>query len=389
MKAKAFKILKGCSYWFKVVTVGVVLGFSVQFVRAWTEPSDTPPNANVGAPLNTSSTGQTKAGGLVLNSGGADNGLIVQSGNVGIGTASPTAKLDVNGDALINGFTLGRGSSGDESNSAFGKVALANNTTGVNNTTMGIGSLQRSTTGFGNTALGAYALTFNSSGYSNTAVGESSLQRNTTGNYNSAMGSSALFDNTSGTNNVAVGHGALQSNTTGNTNVAVGNAALFANTDGTFNTAVGHGAFDSATNYSNSTAIGYNAQPTASNMIRLGNTNITRIEGQVGFSETSDRRLKKEITDSDLGLDFISKLRPVSFKKKSGDDGIDYGFIAQEVEAAVGKSTNIVMTANDEAGTKTMRYTDLIAPLVKAVQEQQKQIEELRAQIEMLKNDKY
>jgi xylose isomerase len=64
--------------------------------------------------------------------------------------------------------------------------------------------------------------------------------------------------------------------------------------------------------------------------------------------------------------------------KNATDDNLNYGFIAQEVEAALaGKKANMVLTGDDAQKTKTMRYTDLIAPLVKAIQEQQKQIDEL------------
>jgi hypothetical protein len=81
------------------------------------------------------------------------------------------------------------------------------------------------------------------------------------------------------------------------------------------------------------------------------------------------------------------KLHPVSYKMKDGDDGINYGFIAQEVEQALGKENiNMVLTNNDGIKTKTMRYTELIAPLAKAMQEQQVQIEELRARIKILEN---
>ncbi|MEP7170649.1 MAG: hypothetical protein ABI855_14860, partial [Bacteroidota bacterium] len=39
-----------------------------------------------------------------------EDGTLYNDGtNVGIGTSSPAAKLDVNGDALINGLTIGRG----------------------------------------------------------------------------------------------------------------------------------------------------------------------------------------------------------------------------------------------------------------------------------------
>ncbi|MDE1919781.1 MAG: hypothetical protein KGH56_03800 [Patescibacteria group bacterium] len=64
---------------------------------AFTAPSTAPPNADAYAPLSTSPTAQSKQGGLLLNTGGATNGLIVQSGNVGIGTASPSQQLDVAG----------------------------------------------------------------------------------------------------------------------------------------------------------------------------------------------------------------------------------------------------------------------------------------------------
>lgn len=70
------------------VVTGVVFG-------AWQGPSSDPPGGNVSAPLHTGSAGQSKAGGLVLNTGGAANGLIVSQGNVGIGASSPSYKLDV------------------------------------------------------------------------------------------------------------------------------------------------------------------------------------------------------------------------------------------------------------------------------------------------------
>ena len=64
-------------------------------VYAWTEPTVAPPGGNVSPPLNVGSTGQSKAGGLILNTGGAVTGLIVDKGNVGIGTTNPQKKLHV------------------------------------------------------------------------------------------------------------------------------------------------------------------------------------------------------------------------------------------------------------------------------------------------------
>ena len=61
----------------------------------WTEPSATPPDGNVPAPLNVGGEGQAKSGGLILNTGGAANGLIVDKGNVGIGISNPNGRLHI------------------------------------------------------------------------------------------------------------------------------------------------------------------------------------------------------------------------------------------------------------------------------------------------------
>jgi hypothetical protein len=71
------------AYWLKIAVLGIILGFGLQFVRAWTEPTSSPPNGNVGAPINTGSQGQTKTGGFRSNTSlsapniYADNGIII------------------------------------------------------------------------------------------------------------------------------------------------------------------------------------------------------------------------------------------------------------------------------------------------------------------------
>ena len=90
----------------RIITLGLLAGLllTLNFVFAFSEPSSSPPLGNTPAPLNVSSSGQSKAGGLILNTGGASNGLIVDQGNVGIGTQSPSAKLDVFGDIKATAF---------------------------------------------------------------------------------------------------------------------------------------------------------------------------------------------------------------------------------------------------------------------------------------------
>ena len=66
MKQKLKKVFENAVWWSGVVMVGLVLGVSLQFVRAWTEPTEAPPGGNVGAPINTSPIGQFKQGVLQL-----------------------------------------------------------------------------------------------------------------------------------------------------------------------------------------------------------------------------------------------------------------------------------------------------------------------------------
>ena len=92
---------------------------------------------------------------------------------------------------------------------------------------------------------------------------------------------------------------------------------------------------------------------------------------------SSDQTLKKNIATSDLGADFINSLNPIKFnwKKSFGDDTKQhYGFLAQEI-----KETGLSDSVTGEEGEMGMNYNDLIAPMVKAIQE-------LSAELEKLKN---
>ncbi len=222
---------------------------------------------------------------------------------------------------------------------------------------------------------------------------------------NIAIGSSAMSANTEGNFNIANGIFSLNQNTTGFGNTATGFFALSSNTIGGNNTAFGRGALSNVTTGSNNTGLGFIAQvasATGSNQVRIGNTAVTSVSAQVAFTTTSDQRWKSNIQKSNLGLEFIKQLNPVFYTRKDVtiNDGkttilettsnptTEYGFIAQELETTLNKfdASNNGIISKDDAGMYGVRYNDLIAPMVKAIQEQQAQIELLKAKIEKLEN---
>ena len=75
-------------------------------VHAWTNSDSLSEVSAILAPLNSSSLGQSKFGGLILNLGEATHGLIVRYGKVGIGTSNPQAELDVVGKIMSTGLEI-------------------------------------------------------------------------------------------------------------------------------------------------------------------------------------------------------------------------------------------------------------------------------------------
>ena len=92
--------------------------------------------------------------------------------------------------------------------------------------------------------------------------------------------------------------------------------------------------------------------------------------------QTSDGRFKKNVAELGYGLSTIMKLRPVSYNwKDAANPDRKIGFIAQEVKEVV---PEVVHTGNDAQQSLGINYSELTSVLVKAMQEQQAQIEELK-----------
>lgn len=140
------------------------------------------------------------------------------------------------------------------------------------------------------------------------------------------------------------------------------------------------------------------------------------IYAQNGVIQTSDRTKKSDINNLEVQKvqAFINGLNPVSYKMIDGTSGrTHYGFIAQDIEELMNtlnmdssdfagfiKSPKKVIRYENENGNKlknpieeiiegeydySLRYDEFIAPLIKVVQEQQKEIERLKKFINNLK----
>jgi hypothetical protein len=126
-----------------------------------------------------------------------------------------------------------------------------------------------------------------------------------------------------------------------------------------------------------------------SGQVNAATASLTGAISASAFNTVSDRNLKKDIEDSDLGLEFINSLNPVKYKYITGgifegpspDGGIikttvpgartHYGLIAQEVKEAIDSAgvEDFGGWVEQEDETQALRYDQFISPLIKAVQE--------------------
>lgn len=329
--------------------------------------------------------------------------------NSAVGAAALYSNSTGNNNTANGAWAMWTNTTGNE-NSAFGSYALYSNsvgngnlasgwealranTTGNGNVAVGWRALHSNTTGDGNTVSGSEALKSNTIGDNNTAVGSNAMMTNQTGMLNTAIGREALLFNTTGNDNTAAGSGALSGNTSGGGNAAVGVNALATNSTGSHNSALGYGAGPNAAGYSNATALGYLATNTASNQVRIGNGSVLSIGGAAGWSTVSDGRVKKDVSENVPGLEFVLRLRPVTYhldmdqvalltgRGQRERDAVaeatkagvlQSGFIAQEVEAsaaALGYDFSGVDRPQHAGDVYGLRYGEFTVPLVKAVQE--------------------
>jgi hypothetical protein len=270
---------------------------------------------------------------VAITTGGTQRAVVDASGNVGVNTTSPAAPLHVNG--------------------ATGSVAFI-----VGNTTETTRLEVTATTNVGAT-----------------------LDITDAGNNRSMMfaisGTERARIDTSG--NFLVGTTTAVEKLTVNGNISIntsGNPLLQIKTSGAGNNPILRLQADTVT---------WDIQGTFSNagdelyLIYAGSNRGYFNSATGSYVPVSDRNLKKDITDISYGLSAVMALRPVEYLMKTESEGSQkhLGFIAQEAQTVV---PNSVSEMTD--GIFGMDKTEIIAVLVKGMQEQQAIIESLKARLD-------
>jgi hypothetical protein len=363
------------------------------------------------------------------------------SGNTAIGNSALFSSTGSNNIAVGYNALYSNTASG---NLAVGNSALYYNTTGTQNVAIGTNGGLFNSGGIANTFIGLNSGMYNTVGYYNTALGNQAGYINATGYYNTSIGFNAgnTATTTGGTtyssvtvtsgvsnNNLGLTSGGLiqvQAQTTNGgfvsgswyifwhngTNVVQYGGTLSGTTDFITNGAM---------NWSNTSSIGNNSQVSGNHQVQLGDASTTTyVYGTV--QNRSDERDKADIRDTVLGLDFINALRPVDYRWDLREDYVEriteevevdgvsvvnmqvinhtkdgsrkrnryhHGVIAQEVKDVIdatgidfgGYQDHTIAGGMDRM---TIGYDELIAPLIKAVQELTTKNQELIARIEVL-----
>jgi len=231
-------------------------------------------------------------------------------GNVGIGTTTPNAPLDVNGAIYVKG-----------------QLAIWEDTNA-------------------NTAVGATSLgNAGPTGNNNTAVGQAALGGNT-GSSNVAVGADTLLAMSGGTGNIAIGYATMDSNGSGSFNTAIGYlAGEGGNINGFGNIMIGNQIGQGATlSGSNNILIGTNNSvltplPTTNNFLNMGN--LIFATGMTGSLASPAGNVGIGTAAPGAKLDVNGALRL---------DGATSGYLAFQAPANVGTPVTWTLPNGDGVG---------------------------------------
>ncbi len=358
--------------------------------------------------------------------------------NTAVG-ANALSEVETSNYSEAFGYGALRNMTSGGENQAFGSNAGLNISAGTRNIAVGAGALQTNTTGNNNTAVG-YRAIYENNGNCNTMVGHSAGYYMDTGGDNTALGYEALrcasgqaahpdgcvaigyqalkglVDGqnnvgmgvyagstlTTSSSNVAIGFDALRYGTTADANTCLGKDAGKALTTGSNNVMVGATAGDNAETNANCTYIGMNSDGSAngnsyeqtlgagllgkgSNTTYLGGSSGSyNVANSSSFSTTSDRRIKKNIVDNNVGLNLINQIQVKNFEYRNQEEiiqdapeltdvvesavvdkeGVQLGVIAQEIKTVL---PDVVKTL--DTGVLTVDPDNLTWYLINAIKE--------------------
>jgi len=308
--------------------------------------------------------------------------VLKNTGNIGIGTNAPLVKLHVvdtgNATILIGNADGGRG-----------HIQLGNDNHGLIRNLTSSGGLANdvalfTSTGGGAAAEGSLYLVSNPGSYGSDSLDLTQFVLKNTGNVGIGVNNPKV--------KLQVQGGLLLRN---DVNIAHGNGAFI--TWSTVRSGVGETEF---VNYRGTGSGGfrfYDVDPGNSVDTAVYNTNdIAFIDVAGAYHVLSDMRVKTDVNGISNGLEKVMAMRPVSYDFHTGrtlKDGVvtftakdkpvkSMGFLAQELAKVVPEAVKVPKDANNELYSVT--YTTLIPVLTKAIQEQQAQIEALKAKNEQL-----
>ena len=238
-------------------------------------------------------------------------------------------------------------------------------------------------------------------------LAHNALNSLTSGAANTVIGRGALDTCTTGGNNTVLGYVAGDALSEGHSNIIIGYNAGVTLTTGTHNILIGLDSAASATGSVNQIVLGNSLTSAGNNTFAFGKTSEGRVynnfASNASWTRDSDERLKTDIQDATLGLNFINNLKTKTFKWKPNNElpetldayqeenvrdtsTVMHGMIAQEVKAAL--DTEGVDTfggwAESSDGSQSISQEMFIHPLIKAVQELTAKLEAAEARIETL-----
>jgi cytoskeletal protein CcmA (bactofilin family) len=315
-------------------------------------------------------------------------------GNVAIGHTAFDAAGDRDNCVAI-GAAAGTALTTADECTAVGSNALAAQTTSSNNTAIGFGALSvhnATSSGVNNLAVGHKALYAQTYQEDNVAVGGSAMAacNNNSTSQNTAVGAYALPDSgLAGYGNVAVGYYAGQSCTSALSNTLVGRQAGNNITTGDENVNVGYLARPDAAGGTGQIVVGYNIAGKGNATGLLGGASGVYNEGNTtAFSQVSDERIKKNITNNNIGLDAINKIQVKNFEYRTEDEvtelpkqaaikkeGNQVGVIAQEIQEILPD-----LVKEQTTGCLSVNSDNLTWYLINAVQELSAEIKKLKGE---------